>query len=33
MEKIITSLRYVIEITGTDPLSLREMGEGLILKN
>ena len=28
-----TSPRYVTEITGTDPLSLGELGEGLILKN
>ena len=26
MVKIITSPRYVIEITGTDPLSLGELG-------
>ena len=30
--KIITSPGYVIEITGTDPLSLEELGGGLILK-
>ena len=27
MEKTITSPRYVIDITGTDPLSLGELGE------
>ena len=27
MVKIIISPRYVIEITGTDPLSLGELGE------
>ena len=32
---MITSPRYVIDITGTDPLSLGELGGGevLILKN
>ena len=34
MGKIITSPRYAIDITGKDPLSLEELGEGgLILKN
>ena len=34
MGKISTSPRYMIEITGTDPLSLGQLGEGgLILKN
>ena len=34
MGKIITSPRYVIDITGTDPLSLGEFGGGgLIMKN
>ena len=34
MGKISTSPRYMIDIAGTDPLSLREMGGGgLILKN
>ena len=33
MEKIITSPRYVIDLTGTDPLSLGELVGGLILKN
>ena len=33
MGKISTSPRYVIDITGTDPLSLGELGGGLILKN
>ena len=28
MEKISTSPKYVIEITGTDPLSLGELGGG-----
>ena len=28
MGKISTSPRYVIDITGTDPLSLRELGGG-----
>ena len=32
-EKISTSPRYVIDITGTDPFSLGEMEGGLILKN
>ena len=31
-EKISTSPRYVIDIMGTDVLSLRELGGGLILK-
>ena len=31
--KIIKSPRYVIDITGTDPLSLGELGGWLILKN
>ena len=33
MAKIIKSPRYVIDITGTDPLSLGEFGEGLIKTN
>ena len=33
MGKISTSPRYVIDITGTDPLSLGELGGGLVLKN
>ena len=33
MGKISRSPRYVIDITGTDPLSLGELGGGLILKN
>ena len=34
MGKISTSPRYVIDITGTDPLSLGELrGEELILKH
>ena len=34
MRKIGTSRRYVIDITGTDSLSLGELGGGgLILKN
>ena len=33
MGKIGTSPRYVIGITGTDPLSLGELRGGLILKN
>ena len=32
MEKINTSPRYMIDITGTDPLSLGVVGGGLILK-
>ena len=32
MGKISTSPRYVIDITGTEPLSLKELGGGLILK-
>ena len=32
MKKISTSPGYVIDITGADPLSLKELG-GLILKN
>ena len=32
MGKISTSSRYVIDITGTDPLSLGEWGGGLLLK-
>ena len=31
--KITTSPRYVIDITVTDPLSMGELGGGLILKN
>ena len=31
--KISTCPRYVIDITGKDPLSLGELGGGLILKN
>ena len=31
--KISTSPRYVTGITGTDPLSLGELGGGLVLKN
>ena len=31
MGKISTSPRYVIEITGKEPLSLGELGGGLIL--
>ena len=31
--KVSTSPRYVIDITRTDPLSLGELGRGLILKN
>ena len=31
--KIITSPRYMIDITGTDPLSLGWLGGGVILKN
>ena len=31
--KISTSPGYVIDITGTDPLSLGEWGRGLILKD
>ena len=30
MGKISTSLRYVIDITGTDPLSLGELGRGRV---
>ena len=33
MKKLNTSPRYVIDITGTDPLSLGELGGGLIPKN
>ena len=34
MGKISTSPRYMIDITGTDPLSLGQLGGGgLILKN
>ena len=33
MEKISTSPGYVIDIARTDPLSLGDMGGGLILKN
>ena len=33
MGKVSTSPRYVIDITGTDPLSLGKWGGGLILKN
>ena len=33
MGKINTSPRYVIDITRADPLSLKELGGGLILKN
>ena len=33
MEKISTSPRYEVDITGTDPLSLGESGGGLTLKN
>ena len=33
MRKISISPRYVIDITGKDPLSLGDMGGGLILKN
>ena len=33
MGKINTSPRYVIDITGTDSLSLGELEGGLILKN
>ena len=32
MGQISTSPRYVIDIIRTDPLSLGELGEGLILK-
>ena len=32
MGKISTSPRYVIDITGRDPLSLEKVGGGLILK-
>ena len=32
MVKIIMSPRYVIDVTGTELLSLGELGEGLILK-
>ena len=33
MKKLIKSPRYAIKITETDPLSLGELGGGLILKN
>ena len=33
MRKIETRPRYVIDITGTDRLSLEELRGGLILKN
>ena len=33
MVKLITSPRYVIEITGTDLLSLGELGGGSLLNN
>ena len=33
MGKISTSPRYVIGIAGMDPLSLGDLGGGLILKN
>ena len=33
MGKISTSPRYVIDITGTDPISSGELGGGFILKN
>ena len=33
MEKISTNPRYVIDTTGTDPLSLGYLGGGLIRKN
>ena len=31
--KISTSPRYVIDVTGTDSLSLEELEGGLVLKN
>ena len=33
MGRIKTSLRYVTDITGPDPLSLVELGGGVIRKN
>ena len=33
MRRIETCLRYVTDITGPDPLSLVELGGGVILKN
>ena len=33
MGKISTSPRYVIDKSGADPVSLGELGGGLILKN
>ena len=33
MGRIKTSLRYVTDITGPGPLSLVELGEGIIRKN
>ena len=33
MGKISVSPRYVIDITGTDLLSLGELGGGLVLRN
>ena len=32
MEKISTSYRYVIEVLGTDPFSLGELGGGVNLE-
>ena len=32
MGKISTSIRYVIDITEADPISLKELGGGLIRK-